>query len=144
MRRRDIFRTILAGAVASLAPGRARAANDADAPKVAYHLSDADRADFVLGNIRNHYEGTGGKTTIALIVHGPALAAFRARSASGVVANAFAGLQKHGLAAHACANTMHGLDLSIVDLLPGFVVAEKGGVVKLAELQREGYAYLRP
>ena len=144
MRRRDIFWTILAPAVASLAPGRARAANDADAPKVVYHLSDADRADFVLGNIRNHYEGTGGKTTIALVVHGPALAAFRARSASGLVANAFAGLQKHGLTAHACANTMHGMDLSIADLLPGFVVAEKGGVVKLAELQREGYAYLRP
>jgi intracellular sulfur oxidation DsrE/DsrF family protein len=144
MRRRDMFRTILAAAGSSLVVGRARAANDADAPKVAYHLSDADRANFVLGNIRNHYEGTGGKTTIALVVHGPALAAFRATSASGVVANSFAGLQKHGLTAHACANTMHGMDLSIADLLPGFVVAEKGGVVKLAELQREGYAYLRP
>ncbi len=110
----------------------------------AYHLSDADRANFVLGNIRNHYEGTGDKSTIALVVHGPALAAFRATSASGVVANAFAGLQKHGLVAHACANTMRGMDLSIADLLPGFVVAEKGGVVKLAELQGEGYAYLRP
>jgi intracellular sulfur oxidation DsrE/DsrF family protein len=63
---------------------------------------------------------------------------------ASVVANSFAGLQKHGLAAHACANTMHGMDLSIAELLPGFVVAEKGGVVKLAELQREGYAYLRP
>jgi intracellular sulfur oxidation DsrE/DsrF family protein len=145
MRRRDIFRTILAAAGASsLAPRRAGAANDANAPKVAYHLSDADRANFVLGNIRNHYEGTGGKTTIALVVHGPALAAFRATSASRVVANSFAGLQKHGLTAHACATTMHGMDLSITDLLPGFVVAEKGGVVKLAELQREGYAYLRP
>ena len=144
MRRRDIFRTILAAAGASLAPGFTRAANDADLPKVAYHLSDADRANFVLGNIRNHYEGTGGKTTIALVVHGPALAAFKATSASGVVANSFAGLQKHGLAAHACANTMLGMGLSLTDLLPGFVVAEKGGVVKLAALQREGYAYLRP
>src|SRR5690349_18978421 len=98
MRRRDIFRTILAAAGASLAPGQARAASDGDAPKVAYHLSEADRANFVLGNIRYHYEGTGGegtggKTTIALVVHGPALAAFTATSASGVVANSFAGLQ---------------------------------------------------
>jgi Domain of unknown function (DUF1791). len=30
------------------------------------------------------------------------------------------------------------------DLTPGFVVAEKGGVVRLAELQQQGYAYLRP
>src|SRR5271168_57628 len=99
MRRRDMFRTILAAAGASLAAGRAGAANAADAPKVAYHLSDIDRANFVLGNIRNHYEGTDDKTTIALVVHGPALAAFRATSASGVVANSFAGLQKHGLTA---------------------------------------------
>ena len=144
MRRRDIFRTILAAAGSTLVAGLAHAANDADAPKVAYHLSDADRANFVLGNIRNHYEGTEGKTTIALVVHGPALAAFRATSASALVANTLGGLQKHGLTAHACANTMHGMDLSIADLLPGFVIAEKGGVVKLAELQREGYAYLRP
>jgi uncharacterized protein len=144
MRRRDMFRTILAAAGAFLVTGRARAADDADAPKVAYHLSEADRASFVLGNIRNHYEGTDGKTTIALVVHGPALAAFKATSASGVVASSFAGLQKHGLSAHACVNTMRGMDLSLADLLPGFVVAEKGGVVKLAELQREGYAYLRP
>jgi intracellular sulfur oxidation DsrE/DsrF family protein len=33
------------------------------------------------------------------------------------------------------------MGLPTADLLPGFVVAERGGV---AELQREGYAYLRP
>jgi intracellular sulfur oxidation DsrE/DsrF family protein len=33
---------------------------------------------------------------------------------------------------------------SLADLLPGFVAAERGGVVKLAELQRDGYLYLRP
>jgi intracellular sulfur oxidation DsrE/DsrF family protein len=30
------------------------------------------------------------------------------------------------------------------DLLPGFVVAEQGAVVKLAELPGQGWAYLRP
>ena len=29
-------------------------------------------------------------------------------------------------------------------LLPGFIVADKGGVVRLAELQSQGYVYLRP
>jgi uncharacterized protein len=61
-----------------------------------------------------------------------------------VIGVEFASLQKRGLAAHACGNTMRGMDLSLADLLPGFVVADKGGVVKLAELQRQGYAYLRP
>jgi intracellular sulfur oxidation DsrE/DsrF family protein len=30
------------------------------------------------------------------------------------------------------------------DLVPGFVSADRGGVVRLAELQAKGYAYLRP
>ncbi len=143
MRRRDMFHAILAAIGASFALRQARAADNAGL-QVAYHLSDADRASFVLGNIRNHYEGTDGRATIALVVHGPALAAFRTKSASAVVSADFAFLQKRGLAAHACANTMRGMDLSLADLLRGFVVAENGGVVKLVELQRRGYAYLRP
>ena len=49
-----------------------------------------------------------------------------------------------GLTPFACANTMEWLKLALTDLPPGFQVADKGGVVKLAELQRQGYAYLRP
>jgi intracellular sulfur oxidation DsrE/DsrF family protein len=143
MRRRDIFHAFIAAIGASVALRPARAA-DNDFQKIAYHLSEADRTSFVLGNIRNHYEGTEGKVTIVLVVHGPALAAFRVKSASALVSADFASLQKSGLAAHACANTMRGMDVSLADLLPGFAVAMKGGVVKLAELQREGYAYLRP
>ena len=120
MLRRDMFRTILAAAGAFLVAGRARAADDADMPKVVYHLSDADRASFVLGNIRNHYEGTDGKTTIALVVHGPALAAFKATSASGVVASALAGVQNRGLSAHACVNTMRGMVGTIKFGYPNF------------------------
>ena len=85
MRRRDMFRAILAAVGASVALRQARAADSVDFQKVAYHLSDADRTSFVLGNIRNHYEGTEAKATIALVVHGPALAAFRMKSASAVV-----------------------------------------------------------
>jgi intracellular sulfur oxidation DsrE/DsrF family protein len=44
----------------------------------------------------------------------------------------------------ACIHTMRGLNVTLKDLLPGFSVAEKGGVVRLAELQAQGYAYLRP
>lgn len=144
MLRRDVFRAIVAAAGAFGALRQARAVGDAAFQKAVYHLSETDRASFVLGNIRNHYEGTAGKAAIVLVVHGPALAAFRAKSASAVVSADFAALQKRGLAAHACANTMRGMDISLADLLPGFIVAEKGGVVKLAELQRLGYSYLRP
>jgi intracellular sulfur oxidation DsrE/DsrF family protein len=141
MRRRDIFAGFLAGTGALI--GRARAATEVDASRVVYHLSDFGKVGFVLGNIHHHYEGTGGKVTIELVVHGPALRAF-ARGTSVAIANRFEGLRRRGLGAHACANTMKGLDITLDDLLPGFASAEQGGVVKLAALQAAGYAYLRP
>jgi intracellular sulfur oxidation DsrE/DsrF family protein len=39
---------------------------------------------------------------------------------------------------------MNGMKITLPDLQPGFGVAEKGGVVKLAELQADGWLYLRP
>jgi len=39
---------------------------------------------------------------------------------------------------------MKAQNVTLKDLLPGFVSAEKGGVVRLAELQSQGYLYLRP
>jgi intracellular sulfur oxidation DsrE/DsrF family protein len=149
MRRREMFRGLLATVGGLLGVRAVRAAGpepvpDPGWPKVAYHLSDADKVGFVLGNIRNHYEGTGGKVVVALVVHGPALAALRGASASGAIVSRFAGLSRDGLAAYACGNTMKGMGIGLSDLLPGFVTAETGGVVKLAELQGQGYAYLRP
>lgn len=144
MLRRDMFRGFAAAAGTLLGLGQARAATEADRPKVAYHLSDADKVGFVLGNIKNHYEGMGGNVEIALVVHGPALAAFKTSSASAAISGRFSGLVGNGLTPHACANTMHGMDIALDDLLAGFVTAEAGGVVKLAQLQGKGYAYLRP
>lgn len=49
-----------------------------------------------------------------------------------------------GLQLAACGNTMKAQNLTLNDLLPGFVVADRGGVVRIAELQSIGYLYLRP
>ena len=149
MHRRNILASALAGAGAILsttfAVKRAEAAAP-DAAKVAYHLDDADKVDFVLGNIHNHYIGMGGKdkVTIALVVHGPALKAFHAADASVDMTRRTDEMTKLGLQLHACINTMRAQDVTLKDLLPGFVVADKGGVVRLAELQGQGYVYLRP
>jgi len=126
--------------------GRRAEADAPNAAKVVYHLSDADKVDFVLGNIRNHYDGMGGpqNVTIALVVHGPALQAFHMATAKANVKQRTAELKTIGLHLNACANTMRGQNITLTDLLPGFMAAEKGGVVMLAELQSQGYAYLRP
>ncbi|MER9435333.1 DsrE family protein [Mesorhizobium sp. M0618] len=145
MRRRDMFRAVLAGTGTLLGLRAAQAAaTEPTRQKVAYHLSDTDKVNFVLGNIKNHYEGTGGNVDIVLVVHGPALASFKSKGISAAISGRFAGLVRQGLESHACANTMQGMDLSLPDLLAGFHAADKGGVVKLAELQGQGYAYLHP
>jgi uncharacterized protein len=117
-----------------------------DAAKVVYHLADLDKIDFVIGNIGNHYRGVGGpeNVTIALVVHGPALKAFHTADATPGLKQHADQLVKSGLQLSACVNTMRAMNITLADLLPGFTVADKGGVVRLAELQGQGYAYLRP
>jgi len=149
MHRRNILTAAMASAGAvfstAFAVRRAEAATP-DAAKVVYHLADLDKVDFVLGNIRNHFGGMGGpdKVTIALVVHGPALKAFHSAEATPDMSKRTDELAKTGLQLNACINTMRAQNVTLTDLLPGFIVADKGGVVRLAELQGQGYAYLRP
>jgi hypothetical protein len=139
------FATAGAMVSAAMASTRANAAAP-DASKVVYHLSDLDKVDFVLGNIKNHYNGVGGpdKVTIALVVHGPALKAFHLADANPDMTKRTDEMKQSGLQLNACINTMRAQNVTLKDLLPGFIVADKGGVVRLAELQSQGYVYLRP
>ncbi|MDB5769610.1 MAG: hypothetical protein JWQ61_4424 [Collimonas fungivorans] len=152
MQRRNIlwtmFSSIGAAAVLAATTSRANAASAAgvDKAKVAYHLSELDKAGFVLGNIQNHFDGMGGpdRVKINLVIHGAALKAFHSAQASPEFGAHVAELAKMGLGLSACINTMKAQNVSLKDLLPGFTVADKGAVVLLADLQSQGYAYLRP
>ena len=97
-------------------------------------------------NIGNHYEGMGGrdKVNIALVILGPVMKAVVADKAEPDVLARLAKLSSGGLELWACGNTMQAMKLQLSDLAPGFKVADKGGVVKVAELPSQGYCYLRP
>lgn len=147
MHRRNILSAALAATSALFAAGsRAARADAPDAAKVVYHLADLDKVHFVLGNIDNHLVGVGGpdKVRIQLVVHGPALRAFHAAAANPDTARKLASFAKSDVRLAACDNTMRGQNVTLKDLLPGFSVAERGGVVLIAELQAQGYVYLRP
>ncbi|MDB5583452.1 MAG: hypothetical protein JWR80_8628 [Bradyrhizobium sp.] len=136
-------------ALASAAATRAEAANETAPPtklKVVYHLSDLDKVSFVIGNIENHLEGVGGPdhVTIALVVHGQALRAFHSASANPDIIRRVGQFSKARLELAACGNTMKSQKVGLGDLLPGFISADRGGVVRIAELQSQGYLYLRP
>lgn len=53
-------------------------------------------------------------------------------------------LQDHGVRFEACGNTMNAQAVSLSDLLSNFVRRDEGGVVRITQLQSEGYLYIRP
>jgi len=146
--RRGLVARLAAAGAAGYAAFRAgeSVAADEDLPRVAYHLSDKEKVQFVLGNIENHIKGMGGpdKVRIALVVNGPALTTFASRNINSDVARRLQGVANAGVQLGACGNTLDGIKLTIADLAPGFVRIDEGGVVRLAQLQAEGWAYLRP
>ena len=149
MHRRSILWAAASAFGAAFAASRASAATEAPATKklkVVYHLNDLDKVSFVVGNIQNHLDGVGGpdNVTIALVVHGQALRAFHASAANPDLTRHIGQFSKAGLELAVCGNTMKSQKVGLADLLPGFVAADQGGVVRIAELQSQGYLYLRP
>ena len=149
MHRRSLLWGALSAVGGAFVTSRAKAATEAPPAgklKVVYHLNDLDKASFVVGNIQNHLDGVGGpdNVTIALVVHGQALRAFHASAANPDLTRHIGQFSKAGLELAVCGNTMKSQKVGLADLLPGFVAADQGGVVRIAELQSQGYLYLRP
>ena len=114
--------------------------------KVVYHVTEAERVPFVLGNIENHIRGVGGpdKVEIVLVAHGPALKAFEKKEAQSGLYERVAELKKNGVIFDACGNTLRNNRTTLSDLIDGFARVDQGGVVRIAELQQQGYIYIRP
>jgi intracellular sulfur oxidation DsrE/DsrF family protein len=149
--RRSILARLLpglaGGAAASVLPASAQATTPTGTVQnVVYHLSEPTRVSFVLGNIKNHIQGKGGpdKVRIVLVVHGPALDAFVSSRASPDIRTQLSRRVADGVGFIACGNTLKAQRLVVGDLLGNFEVAEEGGVVRIADLQQQGYLYIRP
>ena len=117
--------------------------------RIVYQLDDpgVDKARFVLNNIQNHVKGVGGWKNIdalELVVFGPALRHFVTKDIDPDVRQGLAALQAQGLVFGACGNTMKGLNVTLEQLAAGARPLPQGGVVRVMELQEEGFAYLRP
>ena len=142
---------VLALAVA-LGAGVAGATHAKDTPrkhKVVYHLTEAglDKAKFVLGNIQNHVAGVGGVENIEaieLVVHGPALRTFVVATMDPGLKETLERLQGQGVRFGACGNTMKAFNLTLGELPRGATPLPQGGVVRVMELQEQGYTYIRP
>ncbi len=140
----NIMRGIMALCVAG---GLAAAAQADHAGKVVYHVSEIEKVGFALGNIRNHINGVGGAdhVEIVLVAHGPALKAFHDTiDANPKIMDRVSALQGAGVRFEACGNTMNAQSVSLDDLMGSFARRDEGGVVRIADLQSQGYLYIRP
>lgn len=141
-----LFPGLAGGAAAAAMPAASSAAVSDTVQKVVYHLSEPTRVNFVMGNIRNHIAGKGGpdRVRIVLVIHGPALEAFAMTKASPDMRMQIEGRAKDGVSFVACGNTMKAQKLALTDMPAGFEIAEEGGVTRIADLQSQGYLYIRP
>ena len=137
------IRLVLGAVLVSIMPVLAAAQ---DVLKVVYHVSELDRVAFTLGNMRNHINGVGGPDNVELVLvaHGPALKAFHDISADPKISERVAALQDQGVQFEACGNTMNAQAVDLDDLLDNFARRDEGGVVRIADLQSQGYLYIRP
>ena len=131
----------------SLAPAHAQA----KVHKVAIHVDDRDtkRMNMALNNaqnIRKYYSSKGEKVMIEIVAYGPGLHMLRADTSPVKGRVAAMSLAAPDLRFSACGNTHRKMSKKAGKQLALVAEAKKvpSGVVRLMELQEQGWTYIRP
>jgi intracellular sulfur oxidation DsrE/DsrF family protein len=152
MDRRWVFKLFAAAAVAApLADRKAVAAGEKQPHRLAMHVdqNDADVMKLALNNARNAYElyrERGEEVTIEIVAYGQGL--HMLRDDTSPVKQEIRELRRQWpqLAFAACNNTKTGMEKregKPVPIIPEATIVP-AGVVRLVELQEQGYAYVKP
>ena len=135
----------------SLSPSwvQANEARGKDKVKVVYHVDGPDPAvaKYALALINKHIEAEGGPENIdvVLVVHGPALKLFENANADQELKGKIKMILDKGAAAEMCQVSMKLFGTPLEKLVAGFIPTEHPVAVKrIADLQREGYVYIKP
>jgi intracellular sulfur oxidation DsrE/DsrF family protein len=119
--------------------------------KVAMQVSQNDKAvmDLALNNARNiveYYKDKGETVAIEIVTYGPGLHMLRADTSPVKERIAPMSLENSNIKFMACENTQK--NQSKAEGKPVTLISEAtltpSGVVRLMELQKQGYAYIRP
>lgn len=117
--------------------------------KVVYHVDGPDPvvAKYALALINKHIEAEGGPDNIdvVLVVHGPALQLFENANADQELKDKIKMVLDRGATAEMCQVSMKLFGTPLEKLVAGFIPTEHPVAVKrIADLQREGYVYIKP
>lgn len=139
---------LLAAAFAAAAPLAALA--EGQTHHIAVHVDDGDPRvmNMALNNVENvisYYEEQGDKVVVEVVAYGPGLMMYLDGSPVSSRLSTMS-LEHEGVTFAACANTMDKMSEkkgSPVELVSEATIVPSG-VVRLVELQGQGYAYIRP
>jgi intracellular sulfur oxidation DsrE/DsrF family protein len=127
----------------------AQAAERQEKVKVLYHVDgkDPEVAKYALALINKHIDAEGGpdKIDVELVVHGPALELFEKDKMDPEMTKRFDQIMEKGAKAEMCQVSMKAFGKTIDNLAKGFVATLHPVAVKrIADLQKEGYLYIKP
>lgn len=119
--------------------------------KIAIHVDEDDpkRMNLALNNVQNvkaYYDSVGEQVEIEVVAYGPGLHMFRADTSPVKERISAMSLEIEGLTFSACANTQAGMSKKEgkeIELISESRMVPSG-VIRLVELQEEGFAYIRP
>lgn len=152
--RNRLFVSMLAVAALLIVPftqdwAQAAEGQGKDKVKVLYHVDgkDPEVAKYALALINKHIDAEGGpdKIDVELVVHGPALELFEKDKMDPEMTKRFDQIMEKGAKAEMCQVSMKFFGKTIDNLAKGFVATLHPVAVKrIADLQREGYLYIKP
>ena len=123
---------------------------DETAHKLAIHVDENDPAVMNLAlnnaqNVKDHYEAKGEKVAIEIVAYGPGINMYVAESPVKDRISAMS-MESPEITFAACENTHRGMVKKAGKDVPLLSEATMvpSGVVRLMELQADGYAYVRP
>ena len=130
-------------------PLRAAETPAKDKVKVLYHVDgkDLEVAKYAMALINKHIDAEGGpdKIDVELVVHGPALELFDKDKMDPELKKRFEQIVEKGVHAEMCQVSMKLYNKTLDNLVKGFVATLHPVAVKrIADLQKEGYIYIKP
>jgi uncharacterized protein len=147
------FAGLLAIAVALIFAAPAIAADNAKTHRIAIQVDQNDPAlmNLVLNNVSNlmeYYHSKGEQAQIEVVAYGPGLNMFRDDKSpvKDRIKSIKSGAFPSNVVFSACGNTKKGMEKAEGHPVP--IIAEAtivpAGVVRLTELQEQGWSYIRP
>ncbi len=122
---------------------------DSDKIKVLYHVDskDIETVTYAMALVNKHIEAEGGpdKIDVVVVVHGPALELFKADTIDPTLKKKLKSAIDKGTQAEMCQVSMKLYGTPLEKLVAGFIPTEHPVAVKrIADLQKEGYLYIKP